>query len=130
MRSGGHSKKCSCEVLFRLSSDSDLWIDSSFTLFDAISFFLISLCHLCVLCVSVVNQAIAISNHGDTENPEAAKIRRGPQRKQTSYSTAIHSRLAGKSFFSGSMVTTYAPRAPMRRLGPKVIFGMRPVSYS
>lgn len=45
-------------------------------------------------------------------------------------STAIHSRLAGKSFFSGSIVTTYAPSAPMRRLGPKVIFGSRPVSYS
>src|SRR5688572_32759575 len=38
---------------------------------------------------------------------------------QGRYSTAIHSRVAGKSFFSGSMVTTYAPNAPMRRLDRK-----------
>src|SRR5689334_5994868 len=46
------------------------------------------------------------------------------------YSTGTHSALDGNTFFSGSMVTTYAPRTPMRRFGPKVTFGIRPVSYS
>jgi hypothetical protein len=45
-------------------------------------------------------------------------------------SAGIHTEVAGNNLFSGSIVTMYAPSAPMRRFGPKVIFGINPVSNS